>query len=92
MHSSLISKIEKAITYAEERERVSITSFSAKFRGNHNSHEVSYDDGNWHCRCPFFASHGLCSHTMALERILEGMLLKGTKSEIVAQRGATFGR
>ena len=74
MHSSLISKIEKAKTCAEERERVSITSFSAAFRGNHNSYQVSYNEETWHCPCPYFASHALCSHTMALQRMLAGML------------------
>ena len=74
MHSSIISKIEKARTYAEQRERVSITTFTATFRGNHNSYQVSYDVGNWHCSCPSFASRTLCSHTMALQRILEDML------------------
>ena len=76
MRSSLISKVEKARTYAEERERVSITTFGATFRGNHNNYRVSYDGENWHCSCPFFVSHDLCSHTMALQRILEGMLAK----------------
>ena len=74
MQSSIIGKIEKARTYAEERERVSIGTFSATFRGNHNSHKVSFDGGSWSCSCAFFATHSLCSHTMALQRILEGML------------------
>ena len=74
MQSSIISKIEKARGYAEERERVSISTFSATFRGNHNSHNVSFDDGSWICSCAFFASHTTCSHTMALQRILNGML------------------
>ena len=74
MHSSLISKIEKARTYAEERERVNITTLGVTFRGNHNSYEVSYDAGNWSCHCPFFLTRSTCSHTMALQRILEGML------------------
>ena len=73
MHSSLISKIEKARTYAEEKDRVNITTLSASFRGNHNTYEVGYDGGSWRCPCPFFASHDTCSHTMALQRILEGM-------------------
>ena len=79
MHSSLVSKIEKARTYAEERERVSINTLAVTFRGNHNSYPVTYEGGNWHCSCPFFASHDLCSHTMALQRILEGMLPKEVK-------------
>ena len=74
MHSSIVSKIEKARAYAEEKDRVSITSFSATFRGNHNSYQVRYDSESWDCACPFFASHALCSHTMALQRMLVGML------------------
>ena len=81
MHSSIISKIEKAKTYAEERDRVSINGLSATFRGNHNSYDVSYDGGNWHCYCSFFVSHSLCSHTMALQRIMNGMLPKLPKAE-----------
>ena len=81
MHSSIISKIEKARAYAEERERVNITGFSAIFRGNHNEYQVSYNGRDWSCSCPFFASHSLCSHTMALQRMLEGMLPKEAKAE-----------
>ena len=74
MHSSIISKIEKARTYAEEKQRVNINSFSASFRGNHDKYQVNYDDGAWRCSCGSFVSRSLCSHTMALERMLEGML------------------
>ena len=83
MHSSLVSKIEKARIYAEERDRIGIQSFSAKFRGNHNSYDVSYVDGRWSCSCYFFASHQTCSHTMALERILQGMVPQNTAVEQV---------
>ena len=76
MDSSLISKIDKARTYAVERDRVSINSFSADFRGNHNSYRVSYGDGKWQCSCTFFASRSVCSHTMALERMMDGMFPK----------------
>ena len=79
MRSSIINKIAKARTYAEERDRVSIASLSGTFRGNHNSYQVRYEGGNWHCSCPFFGSHSLCSHTMALQRMLEGMLAKEAK-------------
>ena len=81
MHSSIVSKIEKARAYAEQRERVSITSFNATFRGNHNSYQVSHNEGNWQCSCPSFLSRDLCSHTMALQRILEGMLVRESKAE-----------
>ena len=80
MHSSIVSKIEKAKMYAEERDRVSISNLSATFRGNHNSYEVSLDGDAWQCGCPFYATHFVCSHTMALQRMLEGMLSKGAQA------------
>ena len=74
MQSSLIGKIEKAKRYAQETDRVTFHEFSVKFRGENNDYDTSYQDGKWHCSCSFFASWGLCSHTMALEKILANML------------------
>ena len=79
MNSSIIGKIDKARRYAEEPERVSISRLSANFEGNHNTYQVSFDSGNWECQCHFFATRGVCSHTMALQRILGGMLLQEEK-------------
>jgi len=74
MQSSLIGKIEKAKRYAQEKERVNFTEFSVKFHGDNDDYAVSLKDGNWQCSCKFFSSWGMCSHTMALERILGSML------------------
>ncbi len=74
MDYGLIGKIEKAKRYSEERERIGFESFRASFDGTNNSHTVEFADGQWKCDCDFFLRRGLCSHTMALERILEGML------------------
>ena len=74
MQSSLIGKIEKAKRYAQELERITFTEFSVQFRGENDIHITGYRDGKWHCSCHFFASWGICSHTMALERILVNML------------------
>jgi hypothetical protein len=74
MDSGLISKIEKAKRYAEERDRIAFRSFAVDFRGDHSTYRVSYEDGQWQCTCPFSQRRGICSHTMALERVLEGML------------------
>ena len=70
MHSSLIGKIEKARRYAAERDRVKLTEFKADFRGEHDIHEVTFHEGDWHCTCEFFTGWGTCSHTMAMQRIL----------------------
>ena len=74
MQSSLIGKIQKANRYAQERGRVTFSEFAVKFRGDNNAYDTSYRDGKWHCSCSFFSSWGLCSHTMALEKILAEML------------------
>jgi hypothetical protein len=74
MQSSLIGKIEKAKRYAEEPERVSISNFSAVFRGENDSHNLDLSDGKWHCNCHFFAQWGECVHVMTLQRLLGKML------------------
>lgn len=74
MHSSLIGKIEKARRYAEERDRVTFGRFKVSFRGEHDSYEVEFDEGRWQCTCNFFSGWGLCSHTMAMQRILGEMV------------------
>ena len=76
MQSSLIGKIEKAKRYAQELDRITFTELSVQFRGENDSHTTCYKDGKWHCSCHFFASWGLCSHTMALEKVLANMLPK----------------
>jgi hypothetical protein len=76
MNSSLIGKIEKAKRYAQERTRIQVRGLSAEFDGDNDRHEVSLHGDTWRCNCDFFAGWGACAHTMALERILEGMLPK----------------
>ena len=74
MQSSLIGKIEKSKRYAQERGRVTFTDLTVSFRGEHDSHTLSYKEGQWHCSCHFFSNWGECSHSMAMQRILEEML------------------
>ena len=74
MDYGMIGKIEKAKRYAEERDRICIQDFRVTFDGENNPHSVTFDDGLWTCDCNFFMTRGVCSHTMALERILEGMI------------------
>jgi len=74
MDSGMVSKIEKARRYAGEKDRVRFSQFEVTFKGDHNTYTVSYNQGTWHCGCRFFSQRGVCSHTMAMERILTGML------------------
>ena len=74
MDSGMIGKIQKAKRYAQELERITFNEFKVTFKGNHNTYTVTYDEGQWSCGCNFFAKRGVCSHTMALERILGVMI------------------
>jgi len=74
VQSSLIGKIEKSKRYAEEPERVTISAFSAEFRGENGSHIINLNDGKWHCNCHFFSEWGECVHIMTLQRLLGRML------------------
>ena len=74
MDYGMIGKLEKAKRYAEERDRITVENLTVTFDGTNNPHTVYFKDGEWQCDCSFFQTRGRCSHTMALEVILEGML------------------
>jgi len=74
MQSSLIGKIEKAKRYAQETDRITFSEFCVSFRGEHNTYTTCLKDGKWSCTCAFFSNWKVCSHTMAMERILGNML------------------
>ena len=75
MDYGMISKIEKAKIYSEERERITFKSLKVELNGDNNApHTVEYNEGIWKCDWDFFASRGICSHSMALERILRDMV------------------
>jgi hypothetical protein len=78
VNSSVIGKIEKARRYAQERNRMRFTALNVDFHGENGDHKVGFAEDRWHCTCDFFAGHGTCAHTMALERVLEGMLAAST--------------
>jgi hypothetical protein len=74
MDYGMIGKIQKAKRYAQQRDRIHFDSFTVTFNGENNPHTVRYNEGLWQCDCDFFLMRGRCSHTMALEIILEGMI------------------
>ena len=83
MDSGMISKIEKAKRYAEEPERIEIQGLTVILHGEHADHDVSFENGVWSCDCDFFRQRGVCSHTMALERLLDPMLYHRREEEPV---------
>jgi hypothetical protein len=74
MDYGMIGKIDKAKRYAEQRDRIRFESLQVTFEGENNPHSVTLNNGIWQCDCDFFQSRGRCSHTMAMEMILEDML------------------
>ncbi|HEX3050238.1 MAG TPA: SWIM zinc finger family protein [Aggregatilineaceae bacterium] len=74
MDYGMIGKIEKAKRYAEQRDRIHFQSFTVTFDGDNSPHTVTYSQNQWTCDCSFFKTRGVCSHSMALERVLAGML------------------
>jgi len=86
MQSSLIGKIEKANRYAQETDRITFSALSVKFRGEHNDYTTDFKDGKWYCSCHFFSLWGLCSHTMAMEKVLGNMLPQETLTAALGNR------
>jgi hypothetical protein len=74
MDNGMIRKYEKAKMYAEERGRIEFQSLTVSFDGRNNPHTVKLENGSWQCDCDFFRMRGRCSHTMALEIILDEMI------------------
>jgi hypothetical protein len=82
MDNGMIRKYAKAKQYAEERNRIKFSAFTVQFEGKNNPHTVTFTDGSWQCDCEYFIGRGRCSHTIALEIILENML-EQTEEEAV---------
>ena len=74
MDSALISKVQKARHYADDPSHFTFRRFEVAFHGHNAEHAVAFEDGKWSCDCEFFDHREFCSHTMALERLLENML------------------
>src|SRR5690606_38764441 len=71
---NVVSDVDKARRYAEERDRITFNAFEVTFHGENSDHHTTLNNGAWDCDCSFFRSRRVCSHTMAMERILAGML------------------
>jgi hypothetical protein len=87
MHSSMISKIDKAHRYAQEPERIKIDGLAASFSGSHDEYRITLQDGHWNCTCHTFESHavGTCAHVMALQQMLGNMMAPGLRFDVDLQ-------
>ncbi|MAS36816.1 MAG: hypothetical protein CL610_22620 [Anaerolineaceae bacterium] len=76
---NVVSDVDKAARYATEKDRILINGFTVSIRGNNGDHSVSYDSGAWNCDSNSFRMRGVSSHTIAMERLLKGMLPEAQK-------------
>ncbi len=79
---NVVSDVEKAKKYAAQPHRITFKSFNARFRGDHNEYTINYEDGQWTCDNPYFLTHGVCSHTMAMERLLKGQVKPNVPAKV----------
>jgi hypothetical protein len=79
MQSSLIGKIEKAKRYVQETDRITFSEFKSIFTGTQRlRHQFKRRQVAVHRS--FFETWKMCSHTMAMARILGTMLPKEVQS------------
>jgi hypothetical protein len=78
MLSTMIGKIEKAMRYSSEPERIVFNEFQVTLQGDHRNHLVNFNQGLWSCDCETFDQTRYCSHTMTMERVLRNMLASET--------------
>lgn len=87
MHSSMIGKVEKAMRYAHEPDRVKIQGLTATFAGDNGSHTITLEADTWHCDCHLFESAGGCSHTLAVQKMLDPMLTDAARETTLYSSG-----
>lgn len=71
---NIVSDVKKAKRYSQEIDRIHIVSFVCSFEGYNKTHQITYEEGHWTSTASFFAQRGVCSHTMALEKLLKGLV------------------
>lgn len=83
MQSTIVTKAEKAHRYAQERDRLRISSIEGTFEAGGGNHVIRLTDGGWTCDCEFGQAHGVCPHTEAASRMLDAHLVDAAKPRVV---------
>jgi hypothetical protein len=79
VQSGMMGKVEKAMRYAHEPDRVAIHRLEATFAGDNGSHTVTLDGEHWNCDCHLFEQAGGCTHTLAVQKMLDPMLSEAAR-------------
>jgi hypothetical protein len=70
----LKKKQAKAIPYATELDRFTITRLELHMKSQHGTRAQKYSDEEGHYDCPLFQVRGNCSHVMAAMLLFAGFL------------------
>ncbi len=71
---NIVSDVKKSKRYSDETDRITVKAFDCSFEGYNKTHHITYDGGQWTSTASYFQQHGVCSHTIALEKILKGFV------------------
>jgi hypothetical protein len=66
--------IDKAHRYAEEPDRVQLSSLEATVRGDNDSHVVQLGNGRLSCNCDHYLHERLCAHVLTVERVMKAYI------------------
>lgn len=70
---NIVSDVKKSKQYSEEPDRLTINEFNASFRGDNREHVINYKNGLWdNPTSNYWSGHGISTHVMTMERLLEG--------------------
>jgi hypothetical protein len=83
MQSTIVTKAEKAHRYAQERDRLRITSLEGTFEAGGGTHVLRLADDAWSCDCEFWQAHAVCPHAEAASRMLDTHLPEAAKPRVV---------
>lgn len=72
---NIVSDVNKAKRYSQEKDRIRFVSFEVAFKGDNKDQTVTYNNGVWDSSSSYFKAHGIGTYTMAMERLLEGMVI-----------------
>lgn len=67
--AKLLKKVQKAMRYVSERDRISIKDDGAEIRSDHGLRKLGKDHSGWSCDCDFYHNHKICSHVITIESI-----------------------
>lgn len=79
---NIVSDVKKSKQYSEEPDRITLREFSAAFRGDNRNHIITYRAGVWsNPTSNYWATNGISTHVMAMERMLEGWVIPVSKAQ-----------